>query len=134
MHTISSVLSTIERGDYTFKIDLQDAYFHVLQVLIHLDSRKYLHFAFEYISSSTSLWSEHCPSGIYSSGIHRGSSPPYQGISVIPYLDDWLIHHPDRQALLRHQSQSHTLDLVGLKLNEAKSELDPVQDIQGPCA
>ena len=37
MHTIRSVLSTIESGDYTFKIDLQD--FHVL---IHLDSRKYL--------------------------------------------------------------------------------------------
>ena len=27
------------------------------------------------------------------------------GISVIPYLDDWLIHHPDRQVLLRHQAQ-----------------------------
>ena len=43
-HTISSVLSTVERGDYAFKIDLQDAYFHVL---IHPDSRKYLRFAFE---------------------------------------------------------------------------------------
>ena len=54
-----------------------------------------------------------------------------QGISVILYLYDWLIHHPDRQALLRHQSPLlETLDLVGLKLNEAKSKLDPVQDIQ----
>ena len=45
MHTISSVLSTVEKkGDYTFKIDLQDAYFHVL---IHPHSRKYLRFAFE---------------------------------------------------------------------------------------
>ena len=44
MHTISSVLSTVERGDYAFKIDLQDAYFHLL---IHPDSRKYLRFAFE---------------------------------------------------------------------------------------
>ena len=57
--------------------------------------------------------------------IHR------QGISVIPYFDDWLIHHPDRQALLFHQSQLlNTLDLVGLKLNKVKSELDQVQDIQ----
>ena len=38
MHTISSVLST-ERGNYVFKIDLQDAYFHIL---INPDSRKYL--------------------------------------------------------------------------------------------
>ena len=49
-----------------------------------------------------------------------------QGILVIPYLHVWLIHHPDCQALLFHES----LDFVGLKLNEAKSELDPIQDIQ----
>ena len=53
----------------------------------------------------------------------------HQGISVILYLDDWLIHHRDRQVLLCHQSQLlKTLDLVGLKLNEEKSELDLVQD------
>ena len=33
-----------KKGDYTLKIDLQDAYFHVL---IHPHSRKYLRFAFE---------------------------------------------------------------------------------------
>ena len=44
MHTISSVLSTVKRGDYAFKIDLQDAYF---PLLLHPDSRKYLRFAFE---------------------------------------------------------------------------------------
>ena len=44
MFTISLVLSTVRKGDYVFKIDLQDAYFHVL---IHLTSRKYLRFAFE---------------------------------------------------------------------------------------
>ena len=54
-----------------------------------------------------------------------------QGISVIPYLDDWLIHNPDRQVLFHHQSQLlHTLNMPGLRLNEAKSELEPVQDIQ----
>ena len=37
-------LSTGERGDCVFKIDLQDAYLHVL---IHPDSRKYLRFEFE---------------------------------------------------------------------------------------
>ena len=43
MFTISSVLSTVRKGDYAFKIDLQDVYFHVP---IH-PSRKYLRFAFE---------------------------------------------------------------------------------------
>ena len=76
IHTISSVLSTVERGDFAFKLDLQDAYFHVL---IHPHSRKYLCFAFEtrYVPiSSTSLQSEHCPSGIYSPGTYSGSLPP----------------------------------------------------------
>ena len=54
-----------------------------------------------------------------------------QGISVVPYLDDWLIHHPDRKVLLRHQAQLiNTLDLVGFALNRKKSELDLTQDIQ----
>ena len=55
----------------------------------------------------------------------------HQGILVIPYLDDWLIHHPDRQVLLRHQSKLlNIVNMAGLGLNEAKSELEPVQDIQ----
>ena len=54
-----------------------------------------------------------------------------QGISVIPYLDDWLIHHPDRTVLFRHQAQlMNTLDLVGFVLNKKKSELDLTQDLQ----
>ena len=38
MCAITSVLSTIGKGYYVFKIDLQDAYFHVP---IHPDSRMY---------------------------------------------------------------------------------------------
>ena len=43
-----------------------------------------------------------------------------QGISVIPFLDNWLMvwmvdGHPDHQVLLLHQSQLlHTLNIVGL--------------------
>ena len=47
----------------------------------------------------------------------------HQEISVIPYLDC--------QVLLRHQSQLlNILNMVALRLNEAKSELEPVQDIK----
>ena len=55
----------------------------------------------------------------------------HQGVLVIPYLDDWLVHHPDRQILLRHQALLiDTLDLVGFILNRKKSELDLTQDLQ----
>ena len=79
---------------------------------------------------SATLRSEHSPSGFLlghtvTGYLHR------QGIWVIPYLDYWLIHHPDRQVLLRHQAQLiNTLDLVGVILNRKKSELDLTQDLQ----
>ena len=43
---------------------------------------------------STSLWSEHCPSGIYSTGTYSSSLPHSSRDIGNPYLDDWLIHHP----------------------------------------
>ena len=131
MFTTSSVLSSVQKGDYAFKIDLQDAYFHVLN---HPSSRKYLRFAFEnnvYQFRVLPFGPNTAPQVFTRLGhtvtgyLHR------QGISVIPYLDDWLIHHPDRQLLLQHQAQLiNTLDLVGFILNRKKSELDLSQDLQ----
>ena len=131
MFTTKSVLSFVQRGDYAFKIDLQDAYFHVP---IHPSSRKYLRFALENrvyqfqvlpfgLNTAPQVFTRlnHTVTGY----LHR------QGISVIPYLNDWLIHHPDPKVLLRHQAQlMNTLDLVGFVLNRKKSELDLTQDIQ----
>ena len=83
--------------------------------------------------SSASFRSKHSPSSFYSFGAHGDSIPHRQGVSVIPYLDDWdwLVHHPDRQTLLPHQALLiATLDLVGFILNPKKSELDLTQDLQ----
>ena len=93
MHTISSVLSTVERGDFAFKIDLQDAYFHVL---IHPHSRKYLCFAFENkVYQFRVLQSEHCPSGTYSPGTNSDSLPPRDiGNSISKRLVDTLPRPP----------------------------------------
>ena len=100
MFMTNSVLNSARKGDYAFKIDLQDVYFHVP---IHPSSRKYLRFAFENkvyqfqalpfgLNTAPQVFTrlEHTVTGY----LHR------QGISVIPYLDDWLIHHPDLQVLL----------------------------------
>ena len=81
--------------------------------------------------SSATVRSEHRPSGFYSIGAPVTGYLHRQGISVIPYRDDWLIHHPERQVLIRHQAQLiNTLDLVGSILNRKKSELDLTQDLQ----
>ena len=131
MFMTNSVLSSVRKGDYAFKIDLQDAYFHVP---VHPSSRKYLRFAFENkvyqfqvlpfgLNTASQVFTRlgHTVTGY----LHR------KGISVIPYLDDWLIHHPDCQVLLRHQAQLlNTLDLVGFILNRKKSELDLTLDLQ----
>ena len=131
MFTTSSVLSSVRKGDNAFKIDLQDAYFHVP---IHPSSRKYLRFAFEnkvYQFQVLPFGLNTAPQVFTSLGHKVTGYLHRQGISVIPYLDDWLIHHPDRQVLIRHQAQLiNTLDLVGFILNRKKSELDLTQDLQ----
>ena len=131
MFTTNSVLSSVQRGDYAFKIDLQDAYFHVP---IHPSSRKYLRFAFEnrvYQFQVLPFGLNTAPHVFTRLGHTVTGYLHSQGISVIPYLDDWLIHHPDPKVLLRHQAQlMNTLDLVGFVLNRKKSELDLTQDIQ----
>ena len=98
MYTTGSVLSTVPKEDYAFKIDLQNAYFHVP---IHPSSRKYLRFAFENkvyqfrvlpfsLNKAPQVFTRlgHTVSGY----LHR------LWISVVPYLDEWLIHHPDQQV------------------------------------
>ena len=131
MHTISSVLRTIKRGDYAFQKRFEGC---VLPCTNTSRQQEVPTFGLrkQGISvPSTSLRSEHCPSGIYSSGAHSGSLPPSSGV-IGNSISQRLVntHFPDCQALLCHQSQLlNTLGLVGLKLNKAKSELDPVQDI-----
>ena len=131
MFTTSSVLSSVEKGDYVFKIDLQHAYFHVP---IHPSSRKYLGFAFEnrvYQFQVLHFGLNTAPQVFTRLGHTVTAYLHRQGVSVIPYLDDWLVHHPDRQILLRHQALlMHTLDLVGFILNRKKSELDLTQGLQ----
>ena len=124
------VLSTVERGYSAFKIDLQDAYFHVL---IHPHSRKYLRFAFEnkvYQFRVLHFSLNTAPQVLTRLGHTVAAYLHCQGILVIPCLDDWLIHQPDHQVLLRHQLLN-ILNMVGLRLNEAKSELEPFLLDQG---
>ena len=112
MFTTSSVLSSVEKGDYAFKIDLQDAYFHVP---IHPSSRKYLRFAFKnrvYQFQVLPFGLNTAPQIFTRLGHTVTAYLHRQGISVIPYLDDWLIHHPDRLYLRPLQHHFHSLGLT----------------------
>ena len=96
MHTISSVLSIVERGDHTFKTDQQDAYFHVP---IHPDGRKYLHFVFEnkvHHFRVLPFGLNTAPQVFTRLGHTVAAYLHCQGISV---LDDWLIHHRCTQTV-----------------------------------
>ena len=91
---------------------------------VHPDSRKCLHLPlktrYRYISS------KYFPQVFYSYRAHIGCLPPTSGISVIAYLDDWLVHHPDHQVLLCPQSQLlKTLDFLGLKVKRRKIRTGP---------
>ena len=100
MFTTNSVLSSVEKGDYAFKIDLQDAYFHVP---IHPSSRKYLRFAFEnrVYQFQVLPFSLNTAPQVFTRLGHTVTAYLHrQGVLVIPYLEDWLVHHPDHQILL----------------------------------
>ena len=131
MFTTISGLSSVRKGDYTFKIDLQDAYFHVP---IHPSSRKYLRFAFEnrvYQFQVQTVRSEHSPSGFYSFGAHGDRIPAPSG-DLGDTISRRLVDSPPRPSILsRHQAQLiNMLDLGGFVLNRKKSELDLTQDLQ----
>ena len=118
-------MSTVRKGDYAFKIDLQDAYFQQEVSQVFLRKNKVYQFQVLPFGLNTApqIFTR---LGHIVTGYHHRLE-----ISVIPYLDDWLVHHPDRQVLLYSQSQLlNTLDLVGFVLNRKKSKLDLVQDIQ----
>ena len=81
--------------------------------------------------SGASLRSEHSPSVFYLFGAHCDRLPPSSrdlGCALSRRLAD----SPSRQTSLATSSGPvlETLDLVGFVLNEKKSELDLVQDIQ----
>ena len=83
--------------------------------------------------SFASLHSKHSPKVFTRQGHIVAGYLHHHGISVLPYLDDWLVHQPDRKVLLYQHSQLLvTQRMVGFKLNVAKSEQVPVQDIQFP--
>ena len=129
METIQTVWETLSPGNYTFSLDLQDAYFHVP---IHVNFRKYLRFAFEGkiyqfralpFGLSTSPWAFTRVVSEVKKMVHL------LNIMLNLYLDDWLVQVVSYQLGLEQAQMM--LDLcreLGLLVNLEKSELTPSQD------
>jgi ribonuclease HI len=131
MSTVAVVLNTLRPGDWAFKLDLQDAYLHVP---IHPKSQKYLRFAFQgkvYQFRALPFGLNVAPL-VFTKLVHTLAAHLHShGVSLLPYLDDWIVHHPDPQVLLDHRTLvMQTLEKAGFLINLPKSELVPTQDIQ----
>ena len=124
-----SIRDIIRVNDWAVSIDLQDGYLHVPMAP---STRKFLRFVSEdrvYQFCVLPFGIATAPRVFTKLMEKIAAEARKRGISIIQYLDDWLLHHQSRAALLRNLGQFWKL-IVGLGLipNIEKSELVPTQD------
>ena len=101
METPQSVLRSIRQGDWMISLDLQDAY---LQVPIHPESRRYLHFTVGGVSYQFRVL---CFGLTTAPQVFTRLMAPISailhryGIRMLRYLDDWLILAESRTACIQ---------------------------------
>ncbi|MES9882152.1 MAG: reverse transcriptase domain-containing protein [Sedimenticola sp.] len=129
METASTIRSAIRPGDWAVSIDLQDAYLHVP---IRRSSRKYLRFVSEgrcYQFTVLPFGLSTAPRVFTILMEAVASAARRMGVSLLQYLDDWLLFNQSRDLLLLNLSTLWELILsLGLIPNLAKSELVPTQN------
>ncbi|XP_006822422.1 uncharacterized protein LOC102810112 [Saccoglossus kowalevskii] len=121
METPSSVLLSVNSGDWLASLNLSDAYLHIL---IH-----HLRFPIEgKIYEFTALPFGLCTAPYVLTSVLRQVTQLLLQSSVYlnPYLDDWLIHNRDREVLVKHVRLTQTLlHELGFLINIAKSNTIP---------
>ncbi len=120
------MIKCIQPQDWFAAFDLKDAYFHV-------STQTFLWFAFE-----GRAWKYRVlPFGLSLSPrvftkVVEGALTPLRevGVSVLNYLDDWLILAQSREQLCDHRDLVlRHLGQLGLRVNWEKCKLSPVQRI-----
>ena len=124
METANKVRNAILPKDWTFSIDLTDAYLHVP---IHVTSRKFLRFCLK----GKVFQFQALPFGLATSPfvftrlmLAIATHLRVRAIVLFPYLDDWLVRNQNRLRLIR--DRQFTLQLItslGLIINQEKSDL-----------
>lgn len=129
METAIKVRNAILPNDWTFSLDLTDAYLHVP---IHVGSRKYLRFSIRgQIFQFRAL-----PFGLATSPfvftrimLAIATFLRLRTIVLFPYLDDWLVRNRCRRQLIRDKSfMINLITSLGLLINYEKSDLIPSQN------
>ncbi len=125
---LRQIMPQIRSEDWFVMIDLKDAYFHISILPCH---RRFLRFAFG--GKAYQFWV--LPFGLalsprtFTKCVDAALVPlRLQGISIMNYIDDWLILAQSHQLAVWHRDVvlAHMTEL-GLRLNAKKSMLSPVQ-------
>ena len=126
METLFSIIAALQPQEWITKIDLKDAYHHIL---VHVNIRKY----FRFVIAGTVYQFRVLPFGLSTAPreftktlapvVHLLRS---QGIQVHAYLDDWIIRATSKEQSLNHtQHVLQLLQSLGWTINWAKSMLQP---------
>ena len=128
METLFSIIAALQPNEWTTKIDLKDAYHHIL---VHVNIRKY----FRFVVAGTVYQFRVLPFGLSTAPreftktlapvVHLLRS---RGIQVHAYLDDWIIRASSKELSLLHTQQVlQLLQSLGWTINWDKSMLQPTR-------
>ena len=126
METLFSIIAALQPQEWLTKIDLKDAYHHIL---VHVNIRKY----FRFVVAGTVFQFRVLPFGLSTAPreFTKSLAPVIQllrsqGIQVHAYLDDWIIRATSQEQSLEHtQHVLQLLQSLGWTINWAKSMLQP---------
>ena len=114
METLFSIIAALQPQEWITKIDLKDAYHHIL---VHVNIRKY----FRFVVAGTVFQFRVLPFGLSTSPreFTKSLAPVIQllrsqGIQVHAYLDDWIIHATSQEQSLEH---THRGPLPSISVN-----------------
>ena len=126
METLFSIIAALQPQEWITKIDLKDAYHHIL---VHVNIRKY----FPFVVARVGYQFRVLPFGLLMAPREFTKTLALvvqllrtQGIRVHAYLDDWIIHANSREQSLEHtQHILQLLQSLGWTINWDKSMLQP---------
>ena len=128
METLFSIIAALQPNEWITKIDLKDAYHHIL---VHVNIRKY----FRFVVAGTVYQFRVLPFGLSTAPreftktlapvVHLLRS---RGIQVHAYLDDWIIRASSKELSLLHTQQVlQLLQSLGWTINWDKSMWQPTR-------